>query len=516
MFVRFMRLLLPVFFLFCLVSLGQAQEYAAAEGEIRFDGTLASFDEAGKSLVINVSSFTLPSGKTSKLAAVKPKTISLLPETKMQVKNAPGVLVTPYLKAGVRIVAIGKDAGTGKDVPARLVLVVPAEESPGAPEGGEPATGDPTALAVRAGETLYEGKVTGVLSDTVFTVSVAIETNAQGVTTEHEESQAKTVEVGVETDLHSRSDATKKLKFVDIKVGQRVTFVAKSGRPMKAREVALWDDDGGKTRYRGTVTISYEAAVQAKKGDEAFDARLYEESLKFYNRGLNAARGAGDSAGQGLIHARLGRTYLRLNQTNRAMESYQSALEVYRRTGNTESVGSTLLNISRIYAAAKDHKQARATVDEAINSLQAGGNSPVLAFAYSQRGHIQADQNETAEALESWQQALAISRQFNERDEESSLLGQIAMAQSELRQTANANETIEQLLALIPGIADQSEQAWAYYMAGTAYQNLGENAKAVENMTQAQTIFTAAGQQEDADNAQKILDEWAKPAAPAG
>lgn len=65
--------LLLITLLCSFTSLSYAQEYSAGQGEIRFDGTLASFDKTGKTLVINVSSFTLPSGKSSKLTTPKPK-----------------------------------------------------------------------------------------------------------------------------------------------------------------------------------------------------------------------------------------------------------------------------------------------------------------------------------------------------------------------------------------------------------------------------------------------------------
>lgn len=513
MLLRFTRPSLLALFFCCFVTMASPQEYSAGEGEIRFDGTLISFDEAAKTLVISVSSFTLPNGKSSKLAIPKPKTISLLAATKMSVRNAPGVLVAPYLKAGVKIVVIGKDAGTGKDVPARLVLVIPpADESTPGGESEDTAESGSSEMLVKAGETRYEGKITGVLSPTIFTVSIALETDAQGQVTELREPQSKTVEISAQTDLHSRSDAARKLKSGDIKVGQRVTLVGKSaGRTIKAREVAIWEDDGGATRYHGSVTISHPVALLSEKGDEAHEARLYEEALKFYNQALETAQGIDDSNGQGLMYGRLGLTYRQLKQNKRAMESYQKALAVWRRVGNSASAGSSLLNISRIHAEADDLKQARTTIDEAIRALEAGGNSPVLAIAYGQRGHIQAEQDEMSEALASWQQALAISRQFNDRNDERNWLGQIAVAQGGLNQTAKATETIEQLLALIPQTADKSEQAWSHYMIGVAYRKLGQKTKAVENMQHAATIFTEAGQRENAADAEQMIEAWAKP-----
>lgn len=511
---RFLHAFLSALFFCCLTALASAQEYSASEGEIRFDGTLVSFNEDAKTLIINVSSFTLPSGKSSELAAAKPKTITLLPTTAISIKDLPDAQFAPYLKAGARIIVVGKDAGTGTVVPARLVLVIPpagaSTPSAGASEEPkEPAEGEPI---VRAGETRYEGKVTGVLSPQVFIVSVALQINDAGETTELTATQNKTVEMSADTNVHSRSDAAQKLKFDDVKVGQRVTLVGKgTGRIVKAREVAIWQEDSSKTRYHGSVTVSQAVAVLSKKGDDARDARIYDEAIKFYNQALQAAQGANDSNGQALIYGRLGLTYRQLKQNKRAMESFQSALAIWKRIGNDASAGLTWLSISRIHTEAKETRQARVAVDEAIRGLEAGGNSLIIAMAYGQRGHIQADQDQMTEALASWQRALSISRQFKSVDDERTWLAQVAIAHSKLNQTAKATETIMQLLPLIPLAEEKSEQATSYYMIGMAYRNLSDNAKAIENMKRAETIFTEAGQRENATDARKLIELWSMP-----
>lgn len=518
---RFMRPLLTAFVLCCSPALVFAQEYSAGKGEIRFDGTFVSFDEVEKTLVINVSSFTLPNGKSSKLEKAKPKTIAIQTATKLEVKGLPEAEIAPFLQVGARIVVIGKDVGAAKvDVPARLVLIIPPAtalapvegSTPFAGEGDELALTEPGEPILQAGESRYEGTITGILSPEIFTASISLQVNDKGENAELAQLRSKSVEMNAETVLRSRSNAEQKLKLEDLKVGQRVTIVGNSGgRIVRAREVALWIEDVGKTRYHGSVNVSREVATLSDKGDEAREARIFEEALKLYNRALQAAQGNDDLDGQGFVHARLGLTYEQMGQNKNAMESFQSSLAIWKRTGNTANQGTALINISRLYAAAKDAKKARATVDEAIVALEDGGNSPVLAIAYGLRGQIQADAEQVSQALESWQRALSISRELKEKDDERTWLGQIAVAYAELNQKAKSLETIAEVEVLIAQTQDKSEQAASYYWIAIAYHSLNDTAKALENMKRAATLYGESEQRESASEAAKLIEEWARP-----
>lgn len=103
-------------------------EFPMASDDIRFDGTLHSVDTAGKGLVIDVISFTLPNGKTSKLPTPKAKSILLDAQTVVQTRGgAPRKNDLADLKLGAAVMVIGKDLGSGHPLPARLVVAeVPA------------------------------------------------------------------------------------------------------------------------------------------------------------------------------------------------------------------------------------------------------------------------------------------------------------------------------------------------------------------------------------------------------
>jgi hypothetical protein len=108
--------------------------------EIRFDGTLRAVNLANHSLVLDVTSFVLPSGKSSQLPAAKPKTVILQPQTVIRTRDgAARAIALTELKEGLTVSVVGKDLGSGKDLPAREVVVdLPAKSAPAAPPASAP------------------------------------------------------------------------------------------------------------------------------------------------------------------------------------------------------------------------------------------------------------------------------------------------------------------------------------------------------------------------------------------
>jgi hypothetical protein len=97
---------------------------APGEGEIRLTGTVKSLRLAQQELVIEASSFALPNGQVELITPPKPKIVTLGAETlarKGQV--AEGTLLTT-LREGQKVIAVGRDLGSGKPLPACLVVII--------------------------------------------------------------------------------------------------------------------------------------------------------------------------------------------------------------------------------------------------------------------------------------------------------------------------------------------------------------------------------------------------------
>jgi tetratricopeptide (TPR) repeat protein len=498
--------------LFSMRVVAAPPDLSLQAGEIRFDGTVSAVNLEASTLVVSVSSFTLPSGKTSTLAAPKPKTI-LLGEAKIFDSGvAEHELSKGDLKPGLKVVVIGKDAGSGKDVPARIVAMMPAPATGIPPQVAAPdeeKSSDKNQVVLQSGETRYDGKITGVLSATIFAISVVSTTNARGETTELAEPQTRNIQIGADTTMRSRDDLARKMQFTDLKIGLRVTLAGKDAgaKTIKAREVAVWDDEESKSRSLGTVEIHHAVAVLLNRGDEFQRARAYEDAAKTYNAALQAAMNENDAPGQGMVYNRLGLTYEDLGQSKRALESFQQALEIWRRVGNSNSEATTLLNLGGYYIAHDDLKAAREAVANAIRLYGGSSNNRALAIAYNQLGEIQAGQGEGENAVASWQQALSLARQTQDHDEEIMILSRLAVGYARLKQAEKSNEIIEQLVAALPQIADKNEAGRTNFMIGLAYKYSGQNDKAKTFFTQAQTLWTEAGRRDNAEAAQKQIEK---------
>jgi WD40 repeat protein len=141
-------------------SAGSLKELHIRAGEIRLNGTLREIDLSRQTLVLDASSFTLPTGRSSQLAAPKVKTITWSAQTLLhrrgQVQNA---LRWTDLARGAEMSVVGPDSGSGRALLAREVAVgmadmahaaMPGTAAPisGAPTPSAPAPGTPPAPSV--------------------------------------------------------------------------------------------------------------------------------------------------------------------------------------------------------------------------------------------------------------------------------------------------------------------------------------------------------------------------------
>lgn len=100
------------------------RELVLRTGEIRLDGKIRSIDLASNSFVLEASSFTLPNGKTAPLSPARPKTVVLGEGTILYERgDIKRHVAAAELKPGVFAIVIGRDLGTGKDLPTREIAV---------------------------------------------------------------------------------------------------------------------------------------------------------------------------------------------------------------------------------------------------------------------------------------------------------------------------------------------------------------------------------------------------------
>lgn len=497
------------------VGVAFAQDAALNTGEIRFDGTLVSYDAAAHKLVMSVTSFALPNGKSSKLAAPKPKTVLLAPETKLAVTGA--AEAAPLLVAGTPIMVIARETGTGKDVTARLVQVAApqAGSTPGAstPTAGKDA--DPNEVAIRPGEVRFDARVTGILSATNITVNIFSITNEKGGTQELFPTLTKTVVLSETTPLRSRGDASRKLTVADLKIGSRVSFAAKEadGAKIKPGEVAVWEEDKSKSESIGSVTVSAPVSLLLDRADQAISARAFEEAVRILNTALRAAEGGGDRPGRGLTLDRFATVYESLNQPQKAFEAYEGALVVWRGLGDAQSESTSLNNLGLLYLDTDQIEKAVATLERAVQ-LSRGGDPRGVALTLQNLADAYSDAGQVDKSLETSLEALATVRQIKKGAEtEALLLARIARLYGLKKDAPKAMDYAEQSSALLDQIGDKEAQAYIAHTLANAYARIAQKAKALELYRRAQALYTELEAKEGVEQVEKEIAALEKPAA---
>jgi peptidoglycan/xylan/chitin deacetylase (PgdA/CDA1 family) len=96
-----------------------------SDGEIRLDGTVGLIHAAQGSFVLDVTSFTLPGGRSKMLQAPRPKLILVSRTTLLDIDNTGQSKPTlENLKPGSRVAAVGTDWGRGMELPAHRVTLL--------------------------------------------------------------------------------------------------------------------------------------------------------------------------------------------------------------------------------------------------------------------------------------------------------------------------------------------------------------------------------------------------------
>jgi hypothetical protein len=128
-----MRRFLYLFLICGLLSticFSRAAEFGVKAGEIRLDGTVRSVDASANIVVMDATTYGLPNGKSTRLTAPKTKNVEIGTATRLHVRGDEKRAVSiSSLLPGTFLIVIGKDAGSGKNLPAREIAVWEQEKS---------------------------------------------------------------------------------------------------------------------------------------------------------------------------------------------------------------------------------------------------------------------------------------------------------------------------------------------------------------------------------------------------
>jgi len=149
-------------------------------------------------------------------------------------------------------------------------------------------------------------------------------------------------------------------------------------------------------------------------------------------------------------------------------------------------LGQAYHSLGQMEQAIENYEQALAISREIGDRHNEGALLGGLGNAYRGLGQVK-------QAIENYEQALAISREIGDRHNEGTWLGSLGQAYRDLGQVEKAIEYYHQALAISRQIGDRRREGALLGKLGPAYLDLGQVEKAIENYEQALAISQEVG-----------------------
>jgi DNA-binding SARP family transcriptional activator/tetratricopeptide (TPR) repeat protein len=181
------------------------------------------------------------------------------------------------------------------------------------------------------------------------------------------------------------------------------------------------------------------------------------ESETHLDHGLELCRQLGDHAGQAHTHHNLARIRERQGRHREGLAHLEQSLELYRRTGHAVGQARALNGIGWYHILLGEYDRAIMYCEQAIDLHRATGGRPTdlgdtwdsLGYAHDHLGHH-------AEAVDCFQTALRLFRQFGDRYNEAVTLSRLGDAHEHAGDREGANGVWRQALDIFEAL-DRSE-----------------------------------------------------------
>jgi len=267
---------------------------------------------------------------------------------------------------------------------------------------------------------------------------------------------------------------------------------------------------------------------KVKTLNELFRAQLNSDPVKavgYAREALNLASEIGDKKGMAAAYNNLGIAYRTQGALDKALEYYITSLKTYESLNNKEGIATTKNNISTIYSIKKDYSQAMKYLEESytlfvelgdenkiIGSMNNLGNlhteiqlydnalkyftqayqlsekkGAAFADPLTNMGNLYFRQGNYQQAIESYEKALTIERQNNNKLSVLNIVVNLGITYTKAKHAKDAEIFFNEAIALC-------DELQAYSFLPAIYKSVAEN-------------FANQGKWKDAYDAQLKYDE---------
>jgi tetratricopeptide (TPR) repeat protein len=256
------------------------------------------------------------------------------------------------------------------------------------------------------------------------------------------------------------------------------------------------------------ATLTAIAAYTASSGWPGHTTRLastlyrylnggyYTEGITVHTHALNAARGCGDSAGQGHTLASLAGFHHRQGRHRQAADCCQQAIALARKTGDQFLEARALGNLALVHERRGRYQQALGCHQQALAIHRDLGTQSGEAITKCNLGYLYVRVGRYQQAARLQRQALALSRKIDLRVLVAyalTSLGEICSRQGSYQQAASY---LGQALTEAREIGDRSGEADALTRLGAVCFQQGDRGQAAEHYQQALAIYRETGERD--------------------
>jgi tetratricopeptide (TPR) repeat protein len=194
-----------------------------------------------------------------------------------------------------------------------------------------------------------------------------------------------------------------------------VSFARDSEAPFKDRASMIqWltaerENLAPMCEWLSKTTISSLATVLSTTTHRFLDANgYYDDEFAIQNYALHVAEQINDDEARLAAEMRLGTTFLRVGQTDEALERYERVIEGRRRTGDTEGEARALGNRGLVLERTGKFQEALEDHQQAVKLHQEAGDDEGLASSYANIGNALESLGRYADSLDYFTKALTL------------------------------------------------------------------------------------------------------------
>ncbi len=219
----------------------------------------------------------------------------------------------------------------------------------------------------------------------------------------------------------------------------------------------------------------------------------YTDALTVHRHARDAARQAGDRAGEAQALHGLGTVHLRLGRHEQAADQLQQALALFRQAGDRVGQARALGNLGTAEQRLGRYGSAVGHYRQALGLYRQAGDQVGEASVLDNLGSVEERLGRYGPAAEHHQQALRLFRQAGDRTGEAQALTNLGDIETRLGRHGRAAEHHQQALTLYRQAGDRTGEAWALTGLGEVHTRLGRPDQAAEHHHRALALFREIG-----------------------